>query len=58
MQDVIESIIKSRVDGVILFNDNFTQEEMDVLNEYKVPMVVVGSKFEDSEHEHVGNVFS
>lgn len=57
MQDVIESIIKSRVDGVILFNDNFTQEEMDVLNEYKVPMVVVGSKFEDSEHEHVGNVY-
>ena len=30
MQDVIESIIKSRVDGVILFNDNFSEDEMEV----------------------------
>ena len=32
MQDVIESIIKSRVDGVILFNDNFSEEELEVLH--------------------------
>lgn len=57
MQDVIEVIIKSRVDGVILFNDNFTEEEMDVLNEYKIPMVVVGSKFEGPRHDNVGNVY-
>ena len=57
MQDVIESVIKSRVDGMILFNDNFTQEEMDVLNEYKIPMVVVGSRFEGERHDHVGNVY-
>ena len=30
MQDVIESIVKSRVDGVILFNDNFSEEELEV----------------------------
>lgn len=46
MQDVIESIIKSRVDGVILFNDNFTEDEMEVLHEYQIPMVVVGARFE------------
>lgn len=57
MQDVIESIIKSRVDGVILFNDNFTEDEMEVLNEYKIPMVIVGAKFDGKKHEHVGNVF-
>ncbi|MCF0258646.1 MAG: LacI family DNA-binding transcriptional regulator [Erysipelotrichaceae bacterium] len=57
MQDVIESIIKSRVDGVILFNDNFSEDEMDVLNEYQIPMVVVGSKFEGKRDENVGNVY-
>lgn len=57
MQDVIESIIKSRVDGVILFNDNFSEEEMEVLNEYQIPMVVVGSKFEGRKDENVGNVY-
>ncbi|MEY8310128.1 LacI family DNA-binding transcriptional regulator [Erysipelotrichaceae bacterium 51-3] len=57
MQDVIESIIKSRVDGVILFNDNFSEEEMNVLNEYKIPMVIVGGKFDGPKHDHVGNVY-
>lgn len=57
MQDVIESIIKSRVDGVILFNDNFSEDEMEVLNEYKIPMVIVGSKYEGKRHENVGNVY-
>lgn len=57
MQDVIESIIKSRVDGVILFNDNFTEDEMVVLNEYKLPTVIVGSRFDGKRHDHVGNVF-
>lgn len=57
MQDVIESIIKSRVDGVILFNDNFSLEEMEVLHEYQIPMVVVGSKITDTTIGNVGNVY-
>ncbi|MBP3853171.1 MAG: LacI family DNA-binding transcriptional regulator [Erysipelotrichaceae bacterium] len=57
MQDVIESIIKSRVDGVILFNDNFSDEELEVLHEYQIPMVVVGSHVEDTDKGNVGNVF-
>lgn len=57
MQDVIESIIKSRVDGVILFNDNFSEEEMEILHEYQIPMVVVGSKIDDPSQANVGNVY-
>lgn len=57
MQDVIESIIKSRVDGVILFNDNFSEEELEVLHLYQIPMVVVGSKIEDHKVGNVGNVY-
>lgn len=57
MQDVLESIIKSRVDGVILFNDNFSQEEMEVLNEYQIPMVVVGSRVTETRIGNVGNVY-
>ena len=57
MQDVIESIIKSRVDGVILFNDNFSEDEMEVLHEYQIPMVVVGSKLKGQKIGNVGNVY-
>ena len=58
MADVIEAIIKSHVDGVILFNDNFSEEEMEVLNEYQIPMVVVGSKIDETDVTTVGNVFT
>ena len=57
MQDVIESIIKSSVDGVILFNDNFSEEEMEVLQEYQIPMVVVGSRIPKTDIANVGNVY-
>ena len=57
MQDVIESIIKSRVDGVILFNDNFSEDELEVLNEYQIPMVIVGSKIPKTNIANVGNVY-
>lgn len=57
MQDVIESIIKSRVDGVILFNDNFSDEEMEILKEYQIPMVIVGTKTDKKAEGNVGNVY-
>ena len=57
MQDVIESIIKSRVDGVVLFNDNFSDEEMEVLKEYQIPMVIVGTRTEKKPEGNVGNVY-
>ena len=57
MQDVIESIIKSHVDGVILFNDNFSNDELEVLHEYQIPMVVVGGKIDEHNIPTVGNVY-
>ena len=42
--DIIENIIKSRVDGVIIYNDRLTQVEMNELTKYNVPIVVVGNK--------------
>lgn len=42
--DVIESIIKSRVDGVIIFNDKLAQGELTTLTNYQVPIVVIGNR--------------
>jgi len=41
---VIEDIIKARVDGVVLYNDRLTDEEVETLNKYNVPIVAIGNK--------------
>ena len=43
--DVIDDIIKSNVDGVILYNDKLLVEEMEELARYSIPMVVIGNRF-------------
>lgn len=43
-EEVVETIIKSRVDGVVIFNDKLAQSEFDALNKYQVPIVVIGNK--------------
>lgn len=42
--DIIETIIKSRVDGVVIFNDKLAQEDLATLTEYQVPIMVIGNK--------------
>lgn len=42
--DIIETIIKSRVDGVIIFNDKLVKEELTMLTNYQVPIVVIGNR--------------
>lgn len=42
--DIIETIIKSRVDGVVIFNDKLTQDELNTLTNYQVPIMVIGNK--------------
>ncbi len=42
--EIVEAIIKSRVDGVVIFNDKLDQEDLDVLTNYQVPIVIVGNK--------------
>ena len=54
MTDVIENIIKSHADGVVIFNDKLDREELNTLNHYNVPIVVIGNKMSD---EAIGSVF-
>ena len=41
---VIEDIIKSHVDGVVIFNDKLVAGDMDTLSKYNIPIVVIGNK--------------
>ena len=44
ISDIIENIIKSRVDGVIIYNDRLTDTELDQLTKYNIPIVIVGNR--------------
>lgn len=54
MNDIIETIIKSRVDGVVIFNDRLNKEELNTLTRYQVPIVVIGNRMSD---ETIGSVY-
>jgi len=42
--DIIENIIKSRVDGVIIYNDKLMVDELTALTKYQFPIVLVGNQ--------------
>lgn len=44
LNDVIEDIIKSRVDGVIIYNNNIQISDVEELNRYNIPMVFIASR--------------
>ncbi len=54
ISDSIETIIKSRVDGVIIYNDRLTEAEMSELTKYHIPIVIVGNKISGNK---VSSVF-
>ncbi len=54
INEVIEDIIKSRVDGVILYNDKVMISEMSELSKYSIPIVVIGNK---AKGEHLSSVY-
>lgn len=54
MNDIIENIIKSRVDGVVIFNDKLNKDELAQLTRYQVPIVVIGNPMSD---DTVGSVY-
>lgn len=56
MNDIIETILKSRVDGVVIFNDKLAKDEINTLNKYQVPIVVIGNKTEDTNNT-IGSVY-
>lgn len=41
---IVDVIIKSRVDGVIIYSDKIDQESIDTLNDYNISIVVIGNK--------------
>jgi LacI family transcriptional regulator len=41
INDIIEDIIKSRVDGVIIYNDKLNMDEVEKLKQYSIPIVVI-----------------
>ena len=45
---IIDVIIKSRVDGVIIYSDKISNEEINLLSDYNIPIVVIGNKISAS----------
>lgn len=46
ISSVIEDIIKSHVDGVVIYNDKLKVEEVTELSKYNIPIVMIGNKVE------------
>lgn len=44
IQEVVDEVIKSRVDGVVIYCNKDLAEETKLLDNYNIPMVVVGTK--------------
>ncbi len=44
INDLVETIIKSRVDGAIIYNNRISDEQIKALNNYDIPIVVIGNK--------------
>ena len=42
VEQLVEKLVKSRADGVILFNNEFLEEEIKCISKYRIPIVVVG----------------
>ncbi len=39
MNEIVDNVIKSHADGIILYNDYFTDEELEILNSFDIPIV-------------------
>ena len=54
IENVFEKIVKSRADGVILFNNDQIETEIELVKKYKLPAVVIGYRVSD---EFIGSVY-
>lgn len=54
IETVIEKIVKSRADGVILFNNDQIKEEIALVEKYKIPAVVIGYRVSS---DYMGSIF-
>lgn len=46
VKGVLEKVLKSRADGVVLFNSEVVDQEIEVMQKYNIPAVVVGYKIQ------------
>ena len=44
MDEIIDSIVKSRADGVIVFNESLGQQDIETLESFHMPLVYIGQK--------------
>ncbi|MDO4197751.1 MAG: LacI family DNA-binding transcriptional regulator [Erysipelotrichaceae bacterium] len=44
IKEIVDEVIKSRVDGVIIYADKPLDDSIGLLNEYNIPIVVIGDK--------------
>lgn len=44
MEEIVDNIVKSRADGVIIYNDSLKEKEIETLDSFHVPMVYIGHK--------------
>ncbi|NLC42388.1 MAG: LacI family transcriptional regulator [Erysipelothrix sp.] len=49
ISDIIESIIKSRVDGVVIYNDKMDYSMLKELTNYDIPIVIINNKVSDEK---------
>ena len=55
IETVIEKVVKSRADGVILFNNEEIEKEIAFVNKYKIPAVVIGTSVTG---KYMGSIFA
>jgi LacI family transcriptional regulator len=54
IEDVIEKVIKSRADGVVLFNSDRVDEQIELCKKNRIPTVVIGKKI---DNEAIGSIY-
>lgn len=54
IESVLEKVVKSRADGVILFNNEEIEKEIELVKKYKIPSVVIGSRVSS---DYIGSIF-
>lgn len=54
VEKIIDVVIKSRVDGVIIYSDKIMEDSISLLNDYSIPIVVIGNRI---SHDTICSVF-
>lgn len=45
MSEIVDNVIKSHSDGIILYNDSFSPENLEMLDHFNVPMVYLDNRY-------------